>query len=114
MAALTKSTRPRKYWSDLRRQLSEKEGFSELSDIIGQLPLPSADGKMYPTDVANTETILRLIQSVPSPRAEPFKRWMARVGYERIQEGGWKAEELAASRKVRPNQRFWAAVLSSA
>ncbi len=86
VAALTDSSRPRKYWSELKKQLSEKEGFSELSDKIGQLPLPSDDGKSYLTDVATTETLLRIIQSIPSPRAEPFKRWLARVGYERIQE----------------------------
>ena len=86
VAALTGSARPRKYWSDLRRQLSEKEGFSELSENIGQLPLEAADGKLRLTDVATTETVLRIIQSIPSPRAETFKRWLAKVGYERIQE----------------------------
>lgn len=86
VAALTDSNRPRKYWSDLKRQLSDKEGFSELSENIGQLPMPGTDGKLYPTDAAPTETILRIIQSIPSPRAEPFKRWLAKVGYERIQE----------------------------
>ena len=86
VGALTDSKRPRKYWSELKRQLSEKEGFSELSEIIGQLPMPGADGKLYLTDAAPTETILRIIQSIPSPRAEPFKRWLAKVGYERIQE----------------------------
>jgi len=86
IAALAPGNRPRKYWSDLKTQLSEKEGFSELSDFIGQLPLPGIDGKKYPTDVATTETIFRIIQSVPSPRAEPFKRWLAKVGYERILE----------------------------
>ena len=53
---------------------------------IGQLPLPGADAKLYPTDVASAETLFRIIQSIPSPRAEPFKRWLARVAYERIQE----------------------------
>jgi len=86
IAALTGSERPRKYWADLKRQLSEKEGFYELSENIGQLPIPGADGKLYRSDVATTETLLRIIQSVPSPRAEPFKRWLAKVGYERIQE----------------------------
>ena len=86
IAALTETARPRKYWSDLKRQLSDKEGNSELSDKIGQLALPGSDGKAYPTDVANTETLLQIIQSVPSRRAEPFKRWLAKVGYERIQE----------------------------
>lgn len=86
VGALTESKRPRKYWSELKRQLSDKEGFSELSENIGQLPMPGADGKLYLTDAAPTETILRIIQSIPSPRAEPFKRWLAKVGYERIQE----------------------------
>ena len=76
VGAISESDRPTRYWSDLKRQLSEKEGFSELYDRIGQLPLPGADGKMYPSEVANTETILRIIQSMPSKNAEPFKRWL--------------------------------------
>lgn len=86
MRALTGSIRPAKYWSDLKAKLIEREGFSELSDKIGRLPLPGTDGKMYQSEVVATETLLRLIQSVPSPKAEPFKRWLAKVGYERIQE----------------------------
>jgi hypothetical protein len=86
VGAVSGSGRARKYWSDLKRQLIETEGLSELSDSIGQLPMPGADGKLYPTDVVNTETLLRIIQSVPSKNAEPFKRWLAKVGYERIQE----------------------------
>ncbi|MCX6742370.1 MAG: Bro-N domain-containing protein [Candidatus Pacearchaeota archaeon] len=82
--ALTDSPRPRKYWSDLKVKLIE-EGF-ELSDKIGQLKLVSSDGKEYETDCADTEGIFRIIQSIPSKKAEPFKRWLARVGYERIQE----------------------------
>ncbi len=82
--AITDSGRPRKYWSDLKKKLIE-EGF-ELSDKIGQLKVESADGKKYETDCANTESMFRLIQSIPSPKAEPFKRWLAKVGYERIQE----------------------------
>lgn len=82
--ALTGNERPRKYWSDLKRKLNQ-EG-SQLSDKIGQLKMPSADGKSYLTDVADTETLLRLIQSIPSPRAEPFKLWLAQVGYERLEE----------------------------
>lgn len=81
---LTDSPRPRKYWSDLKVKLIE-EG-SELSDKIGQLKLISGDGKEYETDCADTEGIFRIIQSIPSKKAEPFKRWLARVGYERIQE----------------------------
>ncbi|MFV0590871.1 MAG: Bro-N domain-containing protein [Draconibacterium sp.] len=81
---LTGSDRPRKYWSDLKNKL-KKEG-SELSEIIGQLKLMSADGKYYNTDVADTEQLFRLIQSIPSPKAEPFKMWLAQVGRERIDE----------------------------
>lgn len=86
VTALSGSDRGRKYWSDLKTKMVEKEGFSELSDEIGQLPMPGADGKNYKTDVATAETVLRIIQSISSPRAEPFKRWLARVGHERIQE----------------------------
>jgi len=82
---LTGSERPRKYWNDLKKKLSQ-EGYIELSEKIGQLKLESSDGKYYETDTANTETMFRIIQSVPSPKAEPFKRWLAKVGYERIQE----------------------------
>jgi hypothetical protein len=81
---LTESPRPRKYWNALKIKLQE-EG-SELSHILGQLKMQSADGKSYLTDVADTEQLLRLIQSVPSPKAEPFKQWLAKVGYERIEE----------------------------
>lgn len=86
VSALTGSERGRKYWSDLKAKMTDKEGFFELSDEIGQLAMPSPDGKMRQTDVATAETILRIIQSISSPKAEPFKRWLARVGYERIQE----------------------------
>jgi len=86
VGALTGTDRARKYWSDLKAKLIDKEGFLELSDEIGQLPMPGADGKMYRTDVATTETLLRIIQSISSPRVEPLKRWLARVGCERIQE----------------------------
>ena len=82
---LTGSPRPRKYWNALKTKLTD-EGFSELSQNMGQLKMPSADGKNYKTDVANTQTILRLIMSIPSPKAEPFKQWMAQVGQERIEE----------------------------
>lgn len=83
--ALTGTDRPRKYWSDLKKKLVN-EGYSEVSEKIGQLKLEAVDGKKYLTDCANTETLFRLIQSIPSPKAEPFKRWLARVGYERVQE----------------------------
>jgi hypothetical protein len=82
--ALTGTDRPRKYWSDLKVKLS-REG-SQLSENIGQLKMVAEDGKMRLTDVADTEQVLRLIQSIPSPKAEPFKQWLAKVGYERIEE----------------------------
>ena len=81
---LTGSPRPRKYWNALKTKL-KTEG-SELSHNLGQLKLESEDGKSYKTDVASTEQLLRLIQSIPSPKAEPFKQWLAKTGYERIEE----------------------------
>lgn len=85
VAAVTESDRPRKYWSDLKKKLVQ-EGYSQLSEKIGQLKLRSSDGKYYETDCGDTETMFRIIQSIPSPKAEPFKRWLAKVGYERVQE----------------------------
>ncbi|MFZ3115542.1 MAG: Bro-N domain-containing protein [Syntrophales bacterium] len=82
---LTGSDRPRKYWSDLKKKLI-LEGYGEVSEKIGQLKMKAPDGKMRLTDCANTETMFRIIQSIPSPKAEPFKRWLAKVGYERVQE----------------------------
>jgi len=81
---LTNSPRPRKYWNALKTKLKD-EG-SELSHKLGQLKMPAPDGKMRMTDVANTEQLLRLIQSIPSPKAEPFKQWLAKIGAERIAE----------------------------
>lgn len=81
---LTESVNPRKYWSVLKGRL-KKEG-SQLATNCSQLKMQSADGKYYKTDVADTEQLLRLIQSIPSPKAEPFKLWLAKVGYERIEE----------------------------
>lgn len=82
---LTGSSNPRRYWSDLKRKLT-KEGFSQSYEIIVQLKLESSDGKKYTTDCADTEGLLRIIQSIPLPKAEPFKMWLAKVGYERIEE----------------------------
>ncbi len=93
--ALIHSERPRKYWNDLKRKLLQ-EGYEQLSEKIGQLKLPASDGKLYATDCANTETMFRIIQSIPSPKAEPFKRWLAKVGYERVQE--IEDPELATAR----------------
>jgi len=81
---LTGTDRPRKYWGDLKSKLTS-EG-SQLSEKIGQLKMKAEDGKMRMTDVADTEQLLRLIQSIPSPKAEPFKMWLAKVGSERIDE----------------------------
>ncbi|TVQ95608.1 MAG: phage antirepressor protein [Desulfovibrionales bacterium] len=92
---LVESSVPRRYWSDLKRKLI-KEGYHELYEKIVQLKLTSDDGKSYATDCANTETMFRIIQSIPSPKAEPFKRWLAMVGYERVQE--IEDPELASKR----------------
>ncbi len=81
---LTESPRPRKYWNALKTKLLA-EG-SEVSQRLGQLKMVAPDGKMRDTDVADTENIFRLIQSIPSPKAEPFKLWLAKVGYERMEE----------------------------
>ena len=75
ISVLTSTENPRRYWSDLKRKL-KKEGAVELYEKIVQLKMLSSDGKRYKTDVANTEQLLRIIQSVPSPKAEPFKAWL--------------------------------------
>ena len=81
---LSGSDRPRRYWSDLKSKL-KKEG-SQLSEKIGQLKMIASDGKMRVTDIADTEQLFRLIQSIPSPKAEPFKLWIAQIARERIDE----------------------------
>ncbi len=92
---LTESSVPKRYWSDLKRKLAS-EGYIEVSEKIGQMKMPAPDGKMRLTDCANTETMFRIIQSIPSPKVEPLKRWLARVGKERIDE--IENPELAMSR----------------
>ena len=84
VGALTQTDRARKYWSDLKTKLQE-EGF-EVSEKIGQLKLMAEDGKLRLTDCATTKNIFRIVQSIPSPKAEPFKQWLAQVGYDRVQE----------------------------
>lgn len=84
IAILTDSENPRRYWSDLKRKI-KAEG-SQLYEKIVQLKMTSSDGKAYKTDAADTEQVFRIIQSVPSPKAEPFKLWLAKVGRERIDE----------------------------
>jgi DNA-damage-inducible protein D len=85
VAALTDSDKPRDYWYRMKKRERESSGL-ELSTLCRQLKLESSDGKKYLTEVANTESAFRIIQSIPSPKAEPFKRWLAKVGYERVQE----------------------------
>ena len=82
---LTDSSNPRDYWFKMKKRVKTEDGL-ELSTICRQLKMEATDGKMRETDVADTQTLLRLIQSIPSPKAEPFKQWLAKVGYERMQE----------------------------
>ncbi|MCB5246453.1 Bro-N domain-containing protein [Trichlorobacter sp.] len=84
VGVLTDSADPKDYWYRIKKR--EKLSGVELSTICRQLKLPATDGKKYATDCANTEGMFRIVQSIPSPKAEPFKRWLAQVGYERIQE----------------------------
>jgi hypothetical protein len=83
--ALTDSDRPSVYWTAMKARV-KNEGDVQLSTICRQLKLPAEDGKMRETDCANTEGMFRIVQSIPSPKAEPLKRWLAKVGYERVQE----------------------------
>src|SRR3989338_2299049 len=78
--ALTDSDRPSVYWTAMKARVKGEDGV-QLSTICRQLKLESSDGKKYETDCSNTEGIFRIIQSIPSPKAEPFKRWLAKVGY---------------------------------
>ena len=82
---LTDSVNPRDYWFKMKLRVKGEDG-AELSTICRQLKLESSDGKKYLTDCADVESILRIVQSVPSPNAEPLKRWLAKVGYERVQD----------------------------
>lgn len=85
VGVLTDSVNPRDYWFRMKVRVKEEDGI-ELSTICRQLKLVSSDGKKYETDCADVEGIFRVVQSIPSPKVEPFKRWLAKVGYERIQE----------------------------
>ncbi len=96
---LTGSTIPRRYWSDLKNKL-KNEG-SEVYEKIVQLKIIAEDGKNRETDMADTETMFRIIQSIPSPKAEPFKLWLASVGYERLEETA--DPELAINRALTKN-----------
>ena len=85
IGVLSESSEPKRYWSDLKRKL-KKEGSAETYEKIVRLKMPSADGKFRLTDAANLQQILRIVQSIPSPKAEPLKKWLAKVGAERIDE----------------------------
>lgn len=102
---LSQSNNPRWYWSDLKRKISQEWLDFQMSEKIVQLKLMASDWKKYATDCADTETILRIIQSIPSPRAEPFKRWLAQVWYERIQE--IEDPELAMNRMIETYKKKW-------
>ncbi len=96
VGALSASRNPKRYWSDLKRKLKQEAGTGQPNEKIVRLKLSSTDGKKRETDCANTETLFRIIQSIPSPKAEPFKRWLAKVCYERVQE--IEDPELASKR----------------
>lgn len=100
--ALTDSPNPRDYWYRVKKRMDEEEK-AELSTICRQLKLESSDGKKYKTDASNAKGILRVIQSIPSPKAEPFKQWLAKVGSERIDEEF--DPELAMARAVEAYRR---------
>lgn len=102
--ALTDSLDPKDYWYRVKKRASDEE-WAELSTICRQLKLPASDGKNYQTDCSNTEWILRIIQSIPSPKAEPFKRRLAKVWYERVQE--IEDPELAMDRMKNIYEQKW-------
>jgi hypothetical protein len=98
VATLTDSVNPRDYWFKMKIRVKTEDGF-ELSTICRQLKLKAPDGKMRETDCANVEGLFRIIQSIPSPKAEPFKQWLAKVGYERIQDMSDPARSLDRARE---------------
>lgn len=102
VGVLTESNNPRGYWYRVKKRMTEEEK-SQLSTICRQLKLESSDGKKYNTDVADMEGIFRIIQSVPSPKAEPFKQWLAKVGSERVKETA--NPELAIARAIHTYRR---------
>ncbi len=95
---LTNSSKPRDYWFKMKIRVKTDDGL-ELSTVCRQFKLKATDGKMRETDVANTQTLLRIIQSIPSPKAEPFKLWLAKVGYERMQEISDPTQSLDRARE---------------
>lgn len=98
VAALTDSVNPRDYWFKMKIRVKTEGGF-QLSTICRQLKMKAPDGKMRKTDCANVEGLLRIVQSIPSPKAESFKQWLAKVGYERIQDMSDPARSLDRARE---------------
>jgi len=98
---LTDSADAKDYWYRLKQREAESSG-TELSTFCRQLKLPSTDGKYYATDCANTQNLFRIIQPIPSPKAEPFKLWLSKVGYERVQE----IENPELARQVKPTKTY--------
>ena len=96
VGVLSESNNPNRYWSDLKRKLAQEAGSGQPYEKIVRLKLTAPDGKQRDTDCANTESLFRIIQSIPSPKAGPFKRWLAQVGYERVKE--IENPELASAR----------------
>lgn len=86
VGVLSESDNPKRYWSDLKRKIVQESGMAQPYEKIVRFKLKAPDGKQRETDCANTKSLFRIIQSIPSPKAEPFKRWLAKVGYERVQE----------------------------
>lgn len=97
---LTESTNANRYWSDLKRKLAEESGTAQPYEKIVRLKLQAPDGKQRETDCADAETLLRIVQSIPSPKAEPIKLWLAKVGYERMQELADPALSLDRARQT--------------
>jgi hypothetical protein len=95
---LTESLNPRDYWFKMKKRVKSEDGI-ELSTICRQFKMQARDGKMRETDIANTKSLFRIIQSIPSPKAEPFKQWLAKVGYERIQELNDPSQSLDRARE---------------
>lgn len=98
VAILTDSANPRDYWFKMKIRVEHEDG-AQLSTVCRQLKIEAADGKQRITDCADTEGLLRIIQSIPSPKAEPFKMWLAKVGYERMQEMADPAQSLNRARE---------------
>ena len=98
MEAVAETASPSRYWNELKSKLVNEEGFDDLFGNIEKVKMPGADGKLYPTDAANTETVFRIIQSIPSKKAEVFKRWLAKTGYERVLE--YQNPDIAIKRAI--------------